>query len=173
MQHWDRISIHRLGSWELNMQWKGGSWLISPCLSLLACIMKAMTTLEIMNAGGFKRLQNSFCFACVTFILFKASALWADAFYKSKCPSVYVSVRVSVCVSVRLFTFEVPFKRLFAPTSQSRMSKLFRDSESLGKSNGNKLNIFVWKWSKIAAQKKFFFADFAVQNRLKTVLPDD
>ena len=28
--------------------------------------------------------------------LFKASALWADAFYKSKCPS----VRVSVCVSV-------------------------------------------------------------------------
>ena len=29
--------------------------------------------------------------------IFKASALWADAFYKSKCPS------------VRLFTFEVPF----------------------------------------------------------------
>ena len=28
--------------------------------------------------------------------IFKASALWADAFYKSKCPSVCVSVRVSV-----------------------------------------------------------------------------
>ena len=41
--------------------------------------------------------------------IFKASALWADAFYKSKCPSVRVSVR--------LFTFEVPFKCLFAPTS--------------------------------------------------------
>ena len=45
--------------------------------------------------------------------IFKASALWADAFYKSKCPSVCVSVRVFV----RLFTCEVPFKRVFAPTS--------------------------------------------------------
>ena len=36
------------------------------------------------------------------------------------------------------------------------------------------LNIFVWKWSKIAAKKKVcFFADFAVQNILKTTLPDD
>ena len=31
------------------------------------------------------------------------------------------------------FTFEVPFNGLFAPTSQSRMSNIFRDSESLGK----------------------------------------
>ena len=42
---------------------------------------------------------------------FKASALWADAFYKSKCPSVCF-----FCLFVCLFTFEVPFKRLFAPT---------------------------------------------------------
>ena len=34
------------------------------------------------------------------FITFKASALWADAFYKSKCPSVCVFVRPSVCLSV-------------------------------------------------------------------------
>ena len=67
--------------------------------------------------------------------IFKASALWADAFYKSKCPS--------VCLPVRLFTFEVPFKRLFAPTSRSRMSKIFRDSESLGKSNGKKWS-HIW-----------------------------
>ena len=66
--------------------------------------------------------------------LFKASALWADAFYKSKCPFVCLSVRPFV----RLFTFEVPFKRLFAPTSQNQTSKIFRDSESLGKSNGKK-----------------------------------
>ena len=52
--------------------------------------------------------------------------------------NVRLSVDVSVDVSVRLFTFEVPFKRLFAPTSRSRM----------------------------------FFADFAVQNMLKTTLPD-
>ena len=61
--------------------------------------------------------------------LFKESALWADAFYKLICPY--------VCVSV-CSVFEVPFKHLFAPTSQSRMSKNFRDSESLGKSNGKK-----------------------------------
>ena len=59
------------------------------------------------------------------FLVFKASA---DAFYKSKCPSVRVSVRVSV----RLFTFDVPFKHIFFPTSRSRMSKIVRASESLG-----------------------------------------
>ena len=52
------------------------------------------------------------------------------------------NVRVAVRVCVRLFTFEVPFKRLFAPTSQSRMSKNFRSSESLGENNGK-------KWSQI------------------------
>ena len=35
-------------------------------------------------------------------------------------------------------------KHLFAPTSQSRMSRIFRDSESLGKSNGKKLSQ-IWK----------------------------
>ena len=74
--------------------------------------------------------------------IFKASALWADAFYKSKCPSVCPSVCLSVCPSVRVFTFEVPFKRFFPPTSRSPMSNIFRDSESLGKSNGK-------KWSQI------------------------
>ena len=74
-----------------------------------------------------------------------------------------------------MFTFEVPFKRLFAPTSQSRMSNIFRDSESLGKSNGNKwsqIGIFlVWKWSKIAAQTKVsFLADFDLQNMVETTL---
>ena len=43
--------------------------------------------------------------------IFKASALWADAFYKSKCPSVCRSIRPSVCV----LAFEVPFKRLLPP----------------------------------------------------------
>ena len=53
------------------------------------------------------------------------------------------------------------------------MSKVVRDSESLGKEVVSDLNVFVWNWSKIAAQKKIsFFADFAVQNMLKTTLPD-
>ena len=36
------------------------------------------------------------------------------------CLSVRLSVRLFVCV----FTFEVPFKRLFAPPSRSRMSNI-------------------------------------------------
>ena len=31
-----------------------------------------------------------------------------------------MSIRLSVCLSVRVFTFEVPFKCLFAPTSRIR-----------------------------------------------------
>ena len=35
------------------------------------------------------------------------------------------------------------------------------------------LNIFVWKWSTIAAQTKIdFYADFALQNMVETTLPD-
>ena len=103
----------------------------------------------------------------INFVIFKASALWADAFYKSKCPSVCPCVCVSVCPSVCLFTFEVTFNGLFAPTSRSRMSNIFRDSESLGKSNGK-------KWSQIwtflfknclkspSKQKVFFFTFFGL-----------
>ena len=108
----------------------------------------------------------------IQYIIFKASALWADAFYKSKCPS----VSLSVCLSVCLFTFEVPFNGLFAPTSRSRMSNIFRDLESLGKSNKelvSDLNISVWKWSKIAKKKKFFLADLAYETRWKPRLPMD
>ena len=91
-----------------------------------------------LSASGKKKCINPHGVENKTIIIFKASALWADAFYKSKYPSVCLSVCLSVCV----FTFEVPLKRLFAPTSLSRMSHIFRDSESLGKSNGK-------KWSQI------------------------
>ena len=105
--------------------------------------------------------------------LFKASALWADAFYKSKCPSVCLSVCVSVC----LFTFEVPFNGLFAPTSRSWMSNIFRDSESLGKSNRKKWSniwTFLFGSGLKSPRKKSFFvvADFALQNMVETTLPD-
>ena len=43
--------------------------------------------------------------------------------------NVLMFVRVSVCLSVCVFTFEVPFNGLFAPTSRSRMFNIFRDSE--------------------------------------------
>ena len=82
---------------------------------------------------------------------FKESALLADSFYKLKCPS--------VCPSVRLFTFEVPVKRLFVPTSRSWMFKIFRDSESLGKSNGK-------KWSQI---RTFLFGSGLKSPRKKSL----
>ena len=80
--------------------------------------------------------------------------------------SISRNVRLSVCpsvrVSVRLFTFEVPFNGLFAPTSQSRMSNIFWDSESLGKSNGKKWSQ-IWtllfeNCRKSPRKKKFFFS---------------
>ena len=51
---------------------------------------------------------------------------------------VHMCVCVCVCLCVSLYTFEVLFNSLFAPTSRSRMSNIFRYSESLGKSNGKK-----------------------------------
>ena len=88
--------------------------------------------------------------------IFKASALWPDAFYKLKCTSVRPCVYPSVC----LFTFEVPFKHLFAPTSRSRMSNIFKDSESVGKSNGKKWS-HIWTFlfencEKLPRKTKFF-----------------
>ena len=103
---------------------------------------------------------------------FKASTLWSDAFYKSKCPSVCPSVCLPVC----LFTFEVPFNGLFAPTSRSRMSNIFRDSESLGKSNGKKWSqvwTFLFKnWQKSPRKKSFFSSLFSLlRYRLTVFLP--
>ena len=59
------------------------------------------------------------------------------------------------------------FFGLFAPTSWSRMSNIFRDSESLGKSNGKKWsNIWTFLFEsglKSPRKQKFFFvADFAL-----------
>ena len=52
-----------------------------------------------------------------SFVLFKASALRADAFYKSKCPSAFPSVRPSVCslLRYRLYVFLTPFPKVGCP----------------------------------------------------------
>ena len=52
------------------------------------------------------------------------------------------NVHLCVCPCAFVFTFEVWFKRLFAPTSQ--MSNLFRDLEYFGKSNAKKRSQ-IWK----------------------------
>ena len=81
--------------------------------------------------------------------------------------SISRNVRLSVCPSVRLsvcvFTFEVPFNGLFAPTSRSRMSNIFKDSESLGKSNGKKWSqiwTFLFEDCRKSPRKNSFFLHF-------------
>ena len=77
-----------------------------------------------------------------------------------------MTVRVSINSSFRLFTFDVPFKRLFAPTYKSWMSKNLRDSESLGKINGKKVSQIekplLKKGVKSPRQKKLFWGKFFV-----------
>ena len=132
------------------------------------------------------------------FLIFKASALWADAFYKSKCPFVCVSVcsliwtfflenclksprkkKVFFFTFFGLLRFLVFFKGLFAPTSWSRMSNTFRDLESLEKSNGKKWSQ-IWTFLlknclKSPLKKKFFSPLFLVffgfRSFLKVFLP--
>ena len=54
-------------------------------------------------------------------LVFKASALWADAFYKSKCPYICLSVCLFVCLSVcsllryRLTVFLPPLPEVGCP----------------------------------------------------------
>ena len=82
--------------------------------------------------------------------IFKASALWADAFHKSKYPS----VRLSVCPSVCLFTFEV-----FLPPLPEVGCQIFLEIRNpwgkVMERSGLTFEHFVWKWSKIAG---FFFS---------------
>ena len=87
---------------------------------------------------------------------------------KYRSAVVCVSVCPSVCPSVRLFTFEVSFKRLFAPTSRSRMPNIFWDSESLGKSNWKKWSqiwFFFWFGSglKLPRKKSLFIGELCSQ----------
>ena len=85
--------------------------------------------------------------------VFKTSALWADAFYKLKCPSVCPCVCPSICV----FTFEVPFKRLFAPTYRSRLSNIRNPWGKVMERSGLRLEHFCLNFFKNGRAKKSFF----------------
>ena len=56
------------------------------------------------------------------------------------------------------------------------MSQIFRDSESSGKSAGNSgLGIEHFCWEVVlncCVKKFFFFADYALQNMMETMLPN-
>ena len=88
--------------------------------------------------------------------------------------SISQNVCLCFCLFVRLFTFEVPFKGLFAPTSWSQMSKVFRIVESLGKSNGKKWsqiwNFLLIKGVKSLHKKNCSWANFATLSKIFLVL---
>ena len=137
-------------------------WLVTRDMLNVTC-----DTCHMTHSVGWTFSQNFSSLALLVWdwecleLIFKASALWADAFYKSKCPSVCVFVCPSVC----LFTFEVPFNDLFAPTSQSQMSNIFRDSEFVGKSNGKKWSniwTFLFGSGLKSPRKKRFFCWFCI-----------
>ena len=87
---------------------------------------------------------------------------------------------VCLCVCLCVFLFipfhVVYFEAFFAPISQSWMFKVFRDSESSGKSAGKKWSqnwtFLLWCVLKSKRKKKFFLcAEFALQ-RVEATLPD-
>ena len=92
--------------------------------------------------------------------LFKASALWANAFYKSKCPSVCLSVCLSACLSVcsllryRLTVFLPPLLKFGYPIFLEIRNPWGKVMER----SGLRYEHFCLKLSKIAAQKKVFFS---------------
>ena len=98
--------------------------------------------------------------------IFKALALWADAFYKSKCPSVCVFLRLSVCSLLRYRL------TVFLPPLPEVGCQIFLEIRNpLGKVMERSCLTFerfcLGMVLNRRAKKKFFFcADFAGYNRL-------
>ena len=85
-------------------------------------------------------------------------------------------VAMSVCLFTCLSPFHVlDFEAYFAPISRSRMSKICRASESLGKSAGRKgsqnWTFLLGSCLKSPRKKKVFFSWFSLQNMVETPLP--
>ena len=72
-------------------------------------------------------------------IIFKASTLWADAFYKSICPYVCLSVCMSVCVCVHFWTHKSWKFLLIKCVKLPRKKRLF-----LGKFCFTKQDFFLY-----------------------------
>ena len=85
-----------------------------------------------------------------------------------------VSFLANFALPSRIFlvsVFFTPFNGLFASTSWRRMSNIFRDSESLGKSNGKKWsNIWTFLFESFQKsprkKKNSFWANFALLSRI-------
>ena len=71
---------------------------VTDCLDL-RLVFIALIGLYFSDWPDWFRLPWLICIS----LIFKASALWADAFYKSKCPYICVSVCLCVCRSVHFW----------------------------------------------------------------------
>ena len=74
--------------------------------------------------------------------------------------NVLLSVCPSGCLSVCVFTFDLPFKHLFAPASRSQMSHIFKDLDPWRKvmvRNGLRFEHFCLKIVKNRRPNKVFF----------------
>ena len=103
--------------------------------------------------------------------VFKASALWADAFYKSKYLSVCLSVRVCVCslLRYRLNLFLPPLPEVGCPIFLEIRNPWGKVMER----SGLRFEHFCLKIVKnCLANKVFLCEDFALQNMVETTLPD-
>ena len=67
----------------------------------------------------------------IRFSVFQALALWADAFYKSKCPSVCVSVFLSVCLCVHFLRYLLTL--FFSPLAKVGCPKFLEIQTPWGK----------------------------------------
>ena len=95
--------------------------------------------------------------------VFKASALWADAFYKSKCPSVCLCVCLCVCLSVcSLLRYRLT---VFLPLLTEVGCPIFLEIRNpWGKKNGKNWS-HIWTFLfgsglKSPRKKKLFFCWF-------------
>ena len=118
-----------------------------------------LNSFQLLSIGS--RPATYYCSIVInptTKTIFKASALWADAFYKSKCPSVCPSVCLSVCSLLR-YHLNV-FLALFPKVGCPQFSEIWNPWGKVMERSGLRLKkkkTFSNKGCKIAAQTKSFF----------------
>ena len=83
---------------------ESGVWLFN-----VMVFISGLTRLDLSQIGLFFLLKCN--------LVFKTLAFWANAFYKSKCPSVCLSARLSVCSLLRygLNVFFSPLPKVGCP----------------------------------------------------------
>ena len=104
--------------------------------------------------------------------LLSSSALWADALYKSKCPSVCfcLSICLSVCslLKYRFSLFGPPLPEVRCPIFLVIQNPWGKVMERIGPQFEHFSLEVVWNCQK----KKLVLADFALQNKVETTLPN-